>query len=258
MKSMALKNLVGQKFNMLTVVEKLPNRVYIDPKGKQKVQRYWRCKCDCGEFCEKTTHGVTHTMSCGCRQKTVVKAMVQKVFPGDRYGFLTVLHFEKDPSGTSAWRCQCFCGSKPVIVRTRNLRDGLTKSCGCMSSSLRNETFYANHPFDPKKSKQMEVLYSYRKSARVRELKFELSEEEFFSLINKPCVYCGLEPNPEILKYSGVDRLDSAKGYSTENCWPACALCNFRKNDSTIEEFEKWLDRISAFKKEKGWNFSRI
>ena len=57
-----MKDLIGQKFNKLTVIEKVT-----DEKGKTK----WRCKCDCGN--EKIIRGDSlrsgHTKSCGCLQR---------------------------------------------------------------------------------------------------------------------------------------------------------------------------------------------
>lgn len=51
---------------------------------------------------------------------------------GKRYGMLTVLEREKDyKEGKTYWRCKCDCGNI-AIVWGGNLRNGQTKSCGCL------------------------------------------------------------------------------------------------------------------------------
>lgn len=64
-----IENLVGQKFNMLTVIER--GEDYISPKGEKSVR--WWCKCDCGNpelkliLAHKLKGG--KTKSCGCLNK---------------------------------------------------------------------------------------------------------------------------------------------------------------------------------------------
>lgn len=61
------KDLTGQKFNRLTVVEYLGSR----KNASGKTRGVWLCQCDCGNTCEVDTSHLTtgHTTSCGCRQK---------------------------------------------------------------------------------------------------------------------------------------------------------------------------------------------
>lgn len=62
------KNLLGMKFGILTVIEKI---------GKDKTgQLVWKCKCECGNITHLTSNSLINkgTMSCGClRQKVDVK-----------------------------------------------------------------------------------------------------------------------------------------------------------------------------------------
>ncbi len=53
------KNLIGQKYATLTVVE------YI---GKKNKNNYWKCQCDCGEVVTLPTSNLQsrHLRSCGC------------------------------------------------------------------------------------------------------------------------------------------------------------------------------------------------
>ena len=49
---------------------------------------------------------------------------------GQRFGRLTVLVPAEDIGSMTAWRCRCDCG-RETVVKTKHLRNGHTKSCGC-------------------------------------------------------------------------------------------------------------------------------
>lgn len=57
------KDLTGQRFGKLIALEKL------NKKGKTY---FWKCKCDCGNFCEKEVQYLLNgdTKSCGCLRST--------------------------------------------------------------------------------------------------------------------------------------------------------------------------------------------
>lgn len=50
---------------------------------------------------------------------------------GNTYGYLTVIERAKTDSKEVKWLCKCKCGNE-VIVRGSSLRNGNTKSCGCL------------------------------------------------------------------------------------------------------------------------------
>ena len=50
---------------------------------------------------------------------------------GQRFGNLTVLAPADNIGTRTAWLCRCDCG-RQAVVATRRLRDGRTKSCGCL------------------------------------------------------------------------------------------------------------------------------
>lgn len=49
---------------------------------------------------------------------------------GQRFGRLTVIERVESPRAQAQWRCVCDCG-KETVVRSQDLRNGHTKSCGC-------------------------------------------------------------------------------------------------------------------------------
>ena len=65
--------------------------------------------------------------SCGCLVKQVE-------IPGTRYGKLVVMREGgRDSQGCVKWVCQCDCGNI-IEVSGPCLRQGNTKSCGCVKS----------------------------------------------------------------------------------------------------------------------------
>lgn len=132
------RDLTGQRFGMLTVIERAP---HIVTKIGRKYTA-WRCKCDCGN--EKVVQQVflLHgARSCGCDySKRRSESLKHKPKPvpnavGERYGRLVII--EELPrlilsTGKMArhMRCQCDCG-KIVNVQYRYMKSLHTRSCGC-------------------------------------------------------------------------------------------------------------------------------
>lgn len=56
-------DIVGNRYGMLLVVERMPDAV--------NSHAVWRCQCDCGNECTKTTQQLTRPLnpSCGCRAR---------------------------------------------------------------------------------------------------------------------------------------------------------------------------------------------
>lgn len=77
-----------------------------------------------------------------------------------------------------------------------------------------------------------------RRGRKSRGIKMLLSFEEFSYLINSSCSYCGKD------NCRGVDRIDSGISYTVQNTVPCCPDCNEMKNDKTVEEFHKHIEKI--------------
>ena len=112
--------------------------------------------------------------------------------------------------------------------------DLITNKCSICSKKSKVINQLRN-PRDKEKIK----LYDYKKSAKNRGLKFELSDEYFFDLVQLPCHYCGY--NESII---GIDRKDSNIGYIKNNVVPCCEMCNLMKNDKSYDDFIKICSHI--------------
>jgi hypothetical protein len=100
---------------------------------------------------------------------------------------------------------------------------------------------------------EYQLYCKYRYKAQARKLPFTLPFQYFKKLLAEPCTYCGTPPTntltrgPRTIAYSGVDRLDSAKGYVLGNVVSACAVCNRAKGEVRLSTFLSWLDQIVRY-----------
>ena len=126
-----IKDLTGQKFDMLTVIG------ITDKRSCGSV--VWKCQCDCGNICERssTTLKKKGHHSCGCWNEQQVKNLNKKNLIGQRFGKLMVIEETEDRTsgGDIIWKCQCDCGNI-CYVRTNSLTTGNTSSCGCINYSI--------------------------------------------------------------------------------------------------------------------------
>jgi len=166
---------------------------------------------------------------------------------GERFGKLVVLSFShRNNYRVSMWNCICDCGNTKV-GNGNSLQKGDTRSCGCMRKLLPKGEAALN-----------QVIYRYKRRAKKRNIKYDLTREQFKELTQKNCFYCKSPPsniskgktfNGE-LKYSGIDRLDPTLGYEEGNVVPCCEICNFGKRSRTLEQFREWVARV--YNHEKG------
>lgn len=123
------------------------------------------------------------------------------------------------------------------------------KGSGCLDCTPR----YSNT------SPVVHHLYIHYKShASSRNLKFNLTEDQFSLIAHQNCYYCGAKPTiyKQLYKYAkntineslnGIDRIDSSKGYELSNIVPCCTMCNRMKLDFTSKEFLNHIQQIHNY-----------
>ena len=124
--------------------------------------------------------------------------------------------------------------------------------CGHIHIKLYNKTNWLNYKgcqrcvasFDDSKLNRLKNVY--KSNAKVRNISWDLTDSEFLELVTKSCAYCG-----HTQEYNGIDRIDSNKGYTINNCVPCCSWCNTMKLDHSLEEFLQHITNIYNFQKEK-------
>lgn len=98
------------------------------------------------------------------------------------------------------------------------------------------------------KQRCINLLYSqYKTNARVRDIEWSLTPEQFESYVVQKCHYCNSDGSErpdftgsDTYVLCGIDRLDPSLGYQDDNCVPCCMVCNRAKRDMTYEEFKSW------------------
>jgi hypothetical protein len=236
------KDLTGIRFGRLVVLG----------KSEKKIQRgsFWNAQCDCGE---KVTVNRIHliqssTKSCGCLYAT--RLQKPKDLTGLRFGRLVVTGSAVGSRyGTSTWLTKCDCG-QTVTVSRRDLVAGCTISCGCRQAEIRANLKFVKSRLPNDVYGQRDLLRVYKRNARYRNLIFDLTEQEFTNITTSPCSYCGAPPSPRSISEgrfylcNGIDRVDNARGYTTDNVVPCCSACNTAKGTLSKGSFEEWLIRV--------------
>lgn len=82
----------------------------------------------------------------------------------------------------------------------------------------------------------------YIREAGKRGLLFDLTPEEFFTLIAGRCKYC--ERTPEEANGMGIDRVDNSVGYIKSNCVSCCEADNRAKLIQTVKEYIEQCWRV--------------
>lgn len=159
---------------------------------------------------------------------------------GEVFGSLTVQQrANNSAAGKARWQCLCVCGNTVPVVGG-NLRNGHTTSCGCKWLDNRKES-----------SARYSVLYDYKHGAKLRELTWKLSEEDFDALTEGYCFYCGASPSNihtnswgHRFIYSGIDRVNNSLGYTRANCVSCCMVCNNMKKAMSLGDFLHHVSNI--------------
>ena len=66
---------------------------------------------------------------------------------GQKFGRLTVIeraedYVQKNGGRKIMWYCNCDCGNENIIVRGDNIKNGTTKSCGCLHKEISKQNAY--------------------------------------------------------------------------------------------------------------------
>lgn len=178
---------------------------------------------------------------------------------GQKFNRLLVLEYiGKGYNNTgSRWKCRCDCGSE-IIIPAVTFKNNGVKSCGCL-----NREKIAAKTLPLGEAAKRSLLLIYKASAKRRNLMFNLSVEDFTTLTNLPCHYCGIQPvslHPNKIKvkagggtefngqykFNGLDRKDNAIGYIQSNIVTCCTICNRAKHILSYVEFIAWMRRLVA------------
>ena len=132
-------DLTGQKYNRWTVLEEAGSNKY--------GQFMWKCECECG--IEKVVVGCHlrsgASKSCGCLKNELTVKRLRKDLTGLIFNRWTVLKYDYTENRITYWKCECDCGTIKS-VQGCSLKNGASKSCGCLKKEMMEKRMGENHP----------------------------------------------------------------------------------------------------------------
>lgn len=243
---------IGDKINNLTIISN--KEKYYTKSGKRDGYKFL-CQCKCGNESYYDSSKLVNNKFYECSNCIRFTKESSKFLIGDKYYDLTVVNnipkIRKILNSHEVKKyilCQCKCGSIKYY-QTSHLKTKRAKRCSFCAYKLK-----------PHKLSILEKLYQSKITKSCKQSKGKkistLTVEEFSNIINKNCFYCGdlpiklkylygkkLKDNNDIFS-NGVDRIDSLKGYSKENCVPCCEMCNRMKLNYDIQQFKNQIIKI--------------
>lgn len=159
---------------------------------------------------------------------------------GQKWGKLTVLREHgRNSEGKVTWLCRCECGNEKVITGVKlTAKIEPTITCTCCAGPRKHWGFFLRHLF-----------HQYKMNARRRGIEWTLFDVKAKELFEGNCFYCGAAPSERIVDgklglANGIDRLDSQKGYTKDNCVSCCSDCNYFKATRSYKDFIGHIERI--------------
>lgn len=186
---------------------------------------------------------------------------------GRRFGFLVVLSTSPRTDRKAYVYTRCDCGTiKSMALYVLLRKKHSTVSCGCYRDRIAGDRNRGKN-FSGRSDRD-QALYNtigaIRSDAKARGLEWGLTDEKTSEMLMSACAYaalggCGKRQNPRGAKNSGarnmvvirngIDRVDSGRGYTPDNCVPCCHNHNALKRDWTsarMHAFASVLEKIEA------------
>lgn len=245
----------------------------------------WNCRCDCGQTAVVIGQSLRagKSRSCGClreqrkreskpfRARGPRKGSYKKRsdfgrplidLTGQRFGRLVVERLSDQRIGRQLeWLCRCDCGAVLSVIGG-NLREGITKSCGCrvrsghtvprpvvthgLSSSREYQVWRAikQRCYDP--NAKAYANYGGRGIGMSDEWRSNFAE-----------FYRDMGPRPT--SRHQIERRDNDGGYSKDNCvWATAKEQSKNKRDTILLTIEGVTKPASTWAEEKGMNLNTV
>jgi len=172
---------------------------------------------------------------------------LRKDISGKRFGKLVVVSPAGSDKNGAKWLCECDCGNTS-IVRGKNLRRGLTGSCGCDRGVSRRRTKGYGQIIGP-------LWHSIERGARIRGHDFCITPKFAWELFEQQGGKCALSGVPLTLPSNkseylsrewtaSLDRIDSKRGYHDDNVQWVHKTANMMKQGLTQNDFAIWCGII--------------
>lgn len=170
---------------------------------------------------------------------------------GKKFGILTVIEylglFDTSDSNhkIAMWLCEDNIGLKKKMTTAQ---------------LIAGKNIHVNRVYTREIAALIGIYNKYKNHCQKVNREFNVDKKLFLELIQENCYYCGSSPMNTAwdkgrtfsVKYNGLDRVDSSKGYIKENVVTCCSNCNFAKQDFELSEFYVWINKVYANLKNRG------
>lgn len=153
---------------------------------------------------------------------------------GLKFNRLTVLKYSHTAKKKIYWECKCSCGNV-VIVQTSGLKNGHTKSCGCLRKEISRKTMAGINKNNAKGHNTRTYTTWYSMVSRCNNPKHG-SYKKYGAKGIRVCerwlnfkdFLLDMGERPE---GSSIDRIDNSKGYEPSNCrWTTPSIQSINRN----------------------------
>lgn len=250
-------DLTNKKFGTLIVKNRIENKIY-EYKTRSAILVQYLCQCDCGKEIIKSANSLKEKNIPSCSQLCRNKFIHNDIKIGDKINDFLILDGPLKKWKSLIWICQCPCGNKLNSTKKELYSKKSCNTCNSIKQikeyNSKNKIPHNKLPYGEANFNSIYSVYKYR--ANRKQLEFKLTLFDFKNLTQGNCHYCGIIPStkpkhktkgftPYI--HNGIDRIDSLKGYTIDNCVTCCSNCNYMKQESSIEEFKSDIVRIYKF-----------
>lgn len=176
---------------------------------------------------------------------------------GKKFSRLTVLLFLGIIKKKYLWECMCDCGNKKV-VRGENIKNGTTKSCGCLIKETAIKTHTSHGKTGTRTYHQWSGMIQRCKSTNIKTRKSYLDKnikvcDQWLKFEN---FYKDMGECPDGLT---LERIDNNKGYSKENCkWASRKEQNRNKSQNIKITYNSKTQVLTDWAKELQISFSTL
>lgn len=222
------KDLTGQIFGNYTIISKVET-----PKNWGG-QRYWKGIC---KYCNKLNNlrelflgnlKISNECNCTTRQPDITN---------QKSGMLLAIKELKRSKGNIFWECLCDCGKIVYLTTSRFRRDN---SCGCKRYIRGN----GNKLWKGYGGISKDFFNTYARNAKKRKIKFNITIEDMWNLYlkqDKKCALTGVDivigRNKFEQTNASIDRIDSSKGYESNNIQWVDRDINYMKQSYSQDYF---------------------
>ena len=151
-------------------------------------------------------------------------------------------------TGARLWNCRCDCGGT-ATVPSYHIKRKTVRSCGCLKRREGNPAWKGHERISSA------FWGGYERGAKVRGITYSLNIEEGWDLYEQQQGKCFFTGQPIEFSYNSkesrhgtasLDRKDSSKGYTIDNCVWVHKDINRFKNKYSIDDFVNMCKMVAS------------